>query len=62
MTPLEIPTSKHSRSIINIIAATHMTKSSAYFYVAGKYFTCDSRLKIIGGEFQVQNSVGNRKE
>jgi hypothetical protein len=47
MTPLELSMSKHRRSIINTVAS-QMTTSDAYFYVAGKYFTYDSHLKIIG--------------
>jgi hypothetical protein len=46
MTPLKLSMSKHRRSIINTVAS-QMTKSDVYFYVAGKYFTYDSHLKII---------------
>jgi hypothetical protein len=62
MTPLKLSMSKHSRSIINT-AASQMTKSNAYFYVAGKYFTYDSHLKIIGrGNLKCSISLELKKE
>jgi hypothetical protein len=61
MTPLEVPTPKHGKSIINT-AASHMTNIEAYFNVGRKYFTCDSHLKIIGGEFEEFNCADKRKK
>jgi hypothetical protein len=38
-----------------------MTNSNAYLKIAGKYFTFDSRLKIISAECELLNCEGNEE-